>query len=329
MNETWDFIIVGAGSAGSVLADRLSADGKATVLVLEYGGSDNSIFIKMPSALSIPLNQKRFNWGYVSEPEPNLDNRSINTPRGKVIGGSSSINGLVYVRGNPRDFDRWQQEGAANWSYSDVLPYFRRSETRAEGGDAYRGDSGPLHTRAGKMTNPLYGAFLKAAREAGYPATADVNGYSQEGFGRARPDDLARAAVERGGCVSQAGGAAGERAGGDPRADDPDSLRRQAGGGCCLSPGWRGPRGAGKPRGDRGRRGDQLAAASEAVGDRAGGRTEGARDTGGRASRRCRREPAGPPRVLLSGGLEAAGLAVLVGRVVRARAGRGALAALS
>ena len=134
--ETFDFIVVGAGSAGSVLADRLSADGRSTVLVLEYGGEDNSIFIRMPSALSIPMNNPRYNWGYVSEPEPNLNGRRIGVPRGKVIGGSSSINGLVYVRGNPLDFDRWEEEGAAGWAYRNVLPYFRRAETRAEGGDA-------------------------------------------------------------------------------------------------------------------------------------------------------------------------------------------------
>jgi choline dehydrogenase len=184
MTDTFDFIVVGAGSAGCVLADRLSADGQSRVLVLEYGGSDNSIFIRMPSALNIPLNLKRYNWGDESEPEPNLNNRRINTPRGKVIGGSSAINGLVYVRGNPLDFDRWQEEGAAGWSYGDVLPYFKRAETRAEGGNQYRGDSGPLHTSYGRLRNPLYGAFVEAGKQAGYPATEDINGYQQEGFGR-------------------------------------------------------------------------------------------------------------------------------------------------
>ena len=184
MADTFDFVIVGAGSAGCVLADRLSADGRNRVLVLEYGGSDNSIFIRMPSALNIPLNLKRYNWGYESQPEPNLNNRRINTPRGKVIGGSSAINGLVYVRGNPLDFDRWSEEGAAGWSYGDVLPYFRRAETRAEGGDQYRGDSGPLHTSYGRLRNPLYRTFVEAGRQAGYAGTDDINGYRQEGFGR-------------------------------------------------------------------------------------------------------------------------------------------------
>ena len=184
MADTFDFIVVGAGSAGCVLADRLSEDGANSVLVLEYGGSDASIFIRMPSALNIPLNRKRYNWGYESEPEPHLNNRRINTPRGKVIGGSSAINGLVYVRGNAADFDRWQEEGAAGWSYSNVLPYFRRAETRAEGGNAYRGDSGPLHTSYGRLANPLYRTFIEAGKQAGYPETDDINGYQQEGFGR-------------------------------------------------------------------------------------------------------------------------------------------------
>ena len=131
--ETFDFIIVGAGSAGSVLANRLSDDGGNRVLVLEYGGSDRSIFIQMPSALSIPMDKAKYNWGYESEPEPHLGNRRLNIPRGKVLGGSSSINGLVYVRGNPLDFDRWEEEGARGWAYRDVLPYFRRAEIACRG----------------------------------------------------------------------------------------------------------------------------------------------------------------------------------------------------
>ena len=179
-----DYIIVGAGSAGCVLADRLSADGRNQVLVIEYGGSDRSIFIQMPSALAIPMNTSRYNWRYESEAEPALGGRRLHTPRGKGLGGSSSINGLVYIRGNPLDFERWQDDGAAGWGYANVLPYFRRAETRDEGGDAYRGDSGPLHTRYGSLTNPLHAAWIKAAAEAGYPLTQDVNGAQQEGFGR-------------------------------------------------------------------------------------------------------------------------------------------------
>jgi len=182
--ETFDFVIVGAGSAGCVLANRLSEDGKHSVLVLEYGGRDGSIFIQMPSALSIPMNMPKYNWGYESEPEPHLDNRRLHCPRGKVLGGSSSINGLVYVRGNPLDFERWEEEGAAGWGYRHVLPYFRRAETRAEGGDEYRGSNGPLHTQYGTLKNPLYRTFIEAAKQAGYPETEDINGFQQEGFGR-------------------------------------------------------------------------------------------------------------------------------------------------
>ena len=131
MNEEYDYVIVGAGSAGCVLADRLTEDGRHTVALLEYGGSDRSIFIQMPAALSIPMNMKAFNWGYVSEPEPNLNGRRIHCPRGKVLGGSSSINGLVYVRGHPLDFERWEEEGAKGWGYRNVLPYFRRAESFA------------------------------------------------------------------------------------------------------------------------------------------------------------------------------------------------------
>lgn len=184
MAERYDFIIVGAGSAGCVLADRLSADGQSRVLVLEYGGSDRSVFIQMPSALSIPMNTRKYNWQYESEPEPHLNGRRMHAPRGKGLGGSSSINGLVYVRGNPLDFELWQDQGAQGWGYANVLPYFKRAERRDEGGDSYRGGDGPLDTRYGPMRNPLYQAWIDAAAQAGYPVTSDINGEQQEGFGR-------------------------------------------------------------------------------------------------------------------------------------------------
>lgn len=182
--EEFDYVIVGAGSAGCVLADRLTDDGRNTVLVLEYGGSDRSLFVQMPSALSIPMGMEKYDWRYYSEPEPGLGGRRLHTPRGKVLGGSSSINGLVYVRGHAQDFARWESEGAAGWNYAAVLPYFRRAETRAEGGDEYRGDSGKLQTRYGSLQNPLHPAWLEAGLQAGYPQTADINGFQQEGFGR-------------------------------------------------------------------------------------------------------------------------------------------------
>jgi len=184
LTEEFDYVIVGAGSAGCVLADRLTEDGKHTAVVLEYGGSDRSLFVQMPSALSIPMGMEKYDWRYYSEPEPGLGGRRLHTPRGKVLGGSSSINGLVYVRGNAQDFDRWEQEGATGWNYAAVLPYFRRAETRADGGDEYRGDSGPLQTRYGTLSNPLHAVWLEAGRQAGYPYTADINGRQQEGFGR-------------------------------------------------------------------------------------------------------------------------------------------------
>lgn len=181
----FDYIIVGAGSAGSVLARRLSQDPSSRVLVLEYGGKDDSIFVQMPTALAIPMHMKRFDWGFYTDPEPGLAGRSIHQARGKVIGGSSSINGMVFVRGNRGDFDDWERDGATNWGYRHVLPYFRRSEDCAYGGDEYRSTGGEQHVSNGNnMRNPLYRAFIEAGHQAGYPLTEDYNGFQQEGFGR-------------------------------------------------------------------------------------------------------------------------------------------------
>lgn len=181
-----DYVIVGAGSAGCAMAYRLGEAGKS-VLVIEHGGTDAGPFIQMPAALSYPMNMKRYDWGYLSEPEPQLNNRELVCPRGKVIGGSSSINGMVYVRGHAMDFDHWRDSGAEGWSYADVLPYFRRMETwhdGGHGGDSYwRGKDGPLHVSRGPRKNPLFEAFVAAGKQAGYEATDDYNGQKQEGFG--------------------------------------------------------------------------------------------------------------------------------------------------
>jgi len=180
-----DYVIVGAGSAGCVLADRLSADGKNKVFVLETGGKDNSVFIKMPTAFSIPLGMKKYDWGLYAEAEAGLNGRRLHQARGKVIGGSSSINGLAYVRGSAGDFAEWAELGATGWDYANVLPYFRRSEDCLYGEDAYRGVNGPLSiTNGNNMKNPLYRAFIAAGEQAGYGMTEDYNGYRQEGFGR-------------------------------------------------------------------------------------------------------------------------------------------------
>ncbi len=181
-----EFVIVGAGSAGCAMAYRLAMAGRK-VIVIEHGGTDAGPFIQMPAALSYPMNMKRYDWGYRSEPEPHLNNRELACPRGKVIGGSSSINGMVYVRGHAMDYDHWEESGAQGWAYADVLPYFKRMESwhdGGHGGDAgWRGTDGPLHVSRGPRKNPLFEAFVKAGAQAGYEATDDYNGEKQEGFG--------------------------------------------------------------------------------------------------------------------------------------------------
>ncbi|MBZ8118299.1 choline dehydrogenase [Roseovarius sp. LXJ103] len=182
-----DYVIIGSGSAGSTMAYRLSEDGKHSVLVLEYGGTDAGPFIQMPAALSYPMNMSMYDWGFSSEPEPHLGGRRLATPRGKVMGGSSSINGMVYVRGHAGDFDHWEDSGAEGWGFRHVLPYYKRMENwddAGHGGDpTWRGTDGPLHVTRGPCSNPLFKAFVEAGAQAGFELTSDYNGEKQEGFG--------------------------------------------------------------------------------------------------------------------------------------------------
>jgi choline dehydrogenase len=187
MDKVFDTIIIGGGSAGCVLANRLSENPDHKVLVLEAGRRDYwwDIFIHMPAALTYPIGSKFYDWQYESEPEPFMNNRRVYHARGKLLGGSSSINGMIFIRGNPLDYEKWAKDpGMETWDYAHCLPYFKKSENRTAGANFLRGGAGPLHLETGPATNPLFKAFFAAAKQAGYPLTEDVNGFQQEGFGK-------------------------------------------------------------------------------------------------------------------------------------------------
>ena len=185
--SAFDYIIVGGGSAGCVLANRLSADPDIKVLLLEVGPTDRSLKVRMPAATGYVVADQKINWHYYTEPQGNLNLRQLMWPRARVLGGCSSHNTMVFIRGHGRDYDHWRQLGCEGWSYADVLPYFKRSESRSIGGDAYRGDAGPMQVHPAEDPNPLPKAFLQAGQQAGFPYTDDFNGHQQEGVG---PFDL-------------------------------------------------------------------------------------------------------------------------------------------
>ena len=183
--ETYDYVIVGAGSAGCALANRLSEDPTIKVCLVEAGKKDNALMVRMPAGVGNLIKAEgAYNWGFWTEPQKHMNGRKLWWPRGKGWGGSSSINGMIYIRGHARDYDQWAQMGLRGWSFADVLPYFRKSEGYEGGDSAYHGASGPLKVSESPLSSPIYRAFLQAGEQAGYASTKDFNGAEQEGFGR-------------------------------------------------------------------------------------------------------------------------------------------------
>ena len=236
----YDYVIVGGGSAGSALANRLSADPSARVLVLEAGRSDYrwDVFIHMPAALTFPIGSRFYDWKYESEPEPCLNGRRVYHARGKVLGGSSSINGMIFQRGNPLDYQRWAADpGMADWDYAHCLPYFKRMETCLAGADEYRGGQGPLVLERGPASSPLFRAFFEAVQQAGVPAHQGRQRVPAGGVRRLRPQHPPGPSAQRGAGLPASGDEPPQPGGGHPRPGDPDPVRGDARGWRGIHPG--------------------------------------------------------------------------------------------
>ena len=292
--DTHDYIVVGAGSAGCVLANRLTADGRHRVLLLEAGGHDRHLWIHIPLGYGKLFADARVNWLYKTEPEPELDNRQVIQPRGKVLGGSSSINGLLYLRGQPADYDHWRQLGNTGWSFDDVLPYFRRAEHQERGEDALHGVGGPLAVSNVCEPHPLCEAFIEAAQQAGYPRNDDFNGPTQEGAGYFQLTAKQRPALVHGGRLPEGGAAAVQSHDRDQGAGEPHPVRGPPRDRHRIPPRRPNACRPRPPRGDsRGRR-LQLAATAAALGRRACGAAAFAWHRRGRRYAWRRRRSAGP-----------------------------------